>query len=450
MSILLAGAENLTLTGRLRHDDAALTCAAVDFGGVAKRHPMAVLVPANATDIAQVVRFAADRGIPVSARGSAHSLYGQSLVSQGIVIDMKGLGTVHRVDGDQALVDAGASWRAVLAATLPHGLTPPVLPDFLDLSVGGTLSLGGIGGTSHRHGAQVDTVIELEVVTGTGEIVTCSRTSNVALFRAVLAGLGQCAIITRATIPLIAAPTHVQHTRTRYETTAELNAAQVARVDEGRTDYVEGLVTQDGEGGWLRWMETVAYLGEGHALGESTIQDNGVVMESTTKSYFDFVNRLGDEAAFLADLGPQSQVRPYCTVFVPSGAVDAAVDAALARPLSEVGEQGLYLVYPLRRSRLSTPLFRLPDDEVVFQFSVFRYAGSEATEVVEGMLAANRVMHAEALRCGGTLYPYSAVELDPQGWRDHWGEEWSFLEEAKASHDPQGVLGCGQGIFRTR
>jgi FAD/FMN-containing dehydrogenase len=58
--------------------------------------------------------------------------------------------------------------------TLAHRLTPPVFTDYLELSVGGTLSAGGIGGTSPRFGGQVDNVAELEVVTGAGERMVCS------------------------------------------------------------------------------------------------------------------------------------------------------------------------------------------------------------------------------------------------------------------------------------
>jgi FAD/FMN-containing dehydrogenase len=53
------------------------------------------------------------------------------------------------------VVDAGAKWSEVLAATLPQGLTPPVLTDYLELSVGGTLVVGGIGGTTSRYGMQI-------------------------------------------------------------------------------------------------------------------------------------------------------------------------------------------------------------------------------------------------------------------------------------------------------
>ncbi|EWM19346.1 FAD-binding protein, partial [Kutzneria sp. 744] len=234
----------------LLRDSATLTRVSTDFGGMIRRRPDAVLVPRTAADIAEVIRG----GGPVTARGRGHSTHGQSLVDSGVLVDMTGLGAVHRVEPGHVVVDGGASWRTVLGATLPHGLTPPVLTDFLDLSVGGTLSLGGIGGTSHRHGSQADNVLELEVVTGTGAVVTCRPGSD--LFRAVLGGLGQCGIITRATIKLIPAPSTVLHRKVRYPDTASLNAAQRDLVLGGQCDYVEGFIVQDG--GWSHVLETVS------------------------------------------------------------------------------------------------------------------------------------------------------------------------------------------------
>src|SRR5262249_30553885 len=65
--------------------------------------------------------------------------------------------------------------------------------------VGGTLSVGGIGGMSHLYGMQTDNVLELNVVVADGRELTCSATQNTDLFNAVRAGLGQVGIITRAT-----------------------------------------------------------------------------------------------------------------------------------------------------------------------------------------------------------------------------------------------------------
>ena len=111
---------------------------------------------------------------------------------------------------DRIKVRAGMLWRDVLSATLPHGLTVTVVTGYLGLSVGGTLSVGGIGNSSFRYGAQVDNVIELEVVTGTGQLEVCSATHKPDLFESALAELGQCAIIISVTTRLIPTLTHAR------------------------------------------------------------------------------------------------------------------------------------------------------------------------------------------------------------------------------------------------
>ena len=82
---------------------------------------------------------------------------------------MSGIGTIRDLQPDRVVVDAGATWKSVLDATLTQGLTPPVLTNYLGLSVGGTIAVGGIGGSSSRYGMQTDNVLELDVVTGDGQ-----------------------------------------------------------------------------------------------------------------------------------------------------------------------------------------------------------------------------------------------------------------------------------------
>src|SRR6185437_1701295 len=124
----------------------------------------------------------------------------------GIGYDLGRVQTIHSVKVNLAVVDAGATWAEVLASTLLLRLTPSVLTDYLGLSIGGTLTVGGIGGRTPRFGFQSDNVVSMEVVTGTGREVTCSANANADLFDSVRAGLGQVAVITRVTLKLIAAP----------------------------------------------------------------------------------------------------------------------------------------------------------------------------------------------------------------------------------------------------
>jgi hypothetical protein len=193
------------LKGRLLFGSATLAGDADDFGHLIHSRPWAVLQPGDIDDIVAMLRFCDRRRIAVAPRGQGHATYGQAQVSGGLVIEMSTLGAIE-VGASSVAVQAGARWSSVLDATLARGLTPPVFTDYLELSIGGTLSAGGIGGASPHYGAQADNVLELEVVTGAGERVTCSLANEPDLFRAVLSGLGQCAVVVRATLPLLPAP----------------------------------------------------------------------------------------------------------------------------------------------------------------------------------------------------------------------------------------------------
>jgi cytokinin dehydrogenase len=196
--------------------------AARDFGALLTALPAAVVRPASADDVASAIRAAAVRpGLTVAARGNGHSVNGQAMAEGGLVLDMRALALPRRMQlvcspggGAFADVPGGALWEEMLHwGVKAHGLAPASWTDYLRLTVGGTLSNGGVSGQSFRYGPQVSNVAELEVVTGDGECRVCSPSSHPDLFFAVLGGLGQFGVITRARIPLHPAPRTVIATR---------------------------------------------------------------------------------------------------------------------------------------------------------------------------------------------------------------------------------------------
>lgn len=110
-------------------------------------------------------------------------------------MDMSTLKTIYSIQPGKVSVAAGAKWRDLLIATLAQGQTPPVLTDYINLSIGGTLSVGGVNGTTYCEGAQIDNTLELDVITGDGNLVTCSGTQHRDLFQAVLGGLANAPLL---------------------------------------------------------------------------------------------------------------------------------------------------------------------------------------------------------------------------------------------------------------
>ncbi|MQM05946.1 hypothetical protein Taro_038763 [Colocasia esculenta] len=211
---------------RLSLDPSDIEEASGDFGGTVRTEPLAVLHPSSAGDVAALVRsaYGSVMGFPVSARGHGHCINGQAGTAGGVVVEMNRRGGWARGEGTQPrppqysarlggyYVDVwgGELWIDVLRWTLRHGgLAPVSWTDYLYLSVGGTLSNAGISGQAFQHGPQISNVYEMDVVTGKGEVMTCSNERNPDLFHAVLGGLGQFGIITRARIALEPAPQRV-------------------------------------------------------------------------------------------------------------------------------------------------------------------------------------------------------------------------------------------------
>ena len=136
---------------------------------------------------------------------------------------------------DSLDVQPGALWGDVARAALSRTSHAAGHGRCADAVGRGTLSVGGIGETSYREGCQVDHVSELDVVTATGDHVTCSPDRNAELFRMMLAGLGQCGIIVRARLRLLRAPGYV------VLRTLDYPDLQTLVSDQGRLASAEGL-----------------------------------------------------------------------------------------------------------------------------------------------------------------------------------------------------------------
>ncbi len=444
------------LDGTLFLDGPQLDAAQDDFGHIVHRRPVAVLLPGSIQDIVKAVRFARRHELQVAMRGISHAPFGQAQVENGIVIDSSSLaelGAVHTSGaGGWIDVEPGVQWRAVIQAAFAQGLTPRVLTDFQGLTVGGTLSIGGIGGTSQRFGVQADNVLELEVVTGKGERVTCSESQRPDLFNAVLAGLGQSALIVRARLPLIPAPAQVRVFNLFYDSIDVYVQDQLRLLARGSFDHLQGQVVPHPSGtGWRFMIEAGAYFTPPQAPNPTALlaglKDVRADATDVTQSYLDFAFRLDPLIAFLISIGVWDFPHPWMDLFVPASAAPGFVGGVLADLTAADVGGGPILFYPIDTRRMRRPFFRLPDERRAFLFSLLRTADPPTPETVLAMLADNREIYDQLVALGGTRYANGAIPFDPQDWRRHFGERFRDLRQAKRRFDPDRILTPGQGIF---
>jgi cytokinin dehydrogenase len=381
--------------GELSVDGEALADAGRDFGHIVSHRPAAVLRAGSVEDVVRMVRHARRTGLRLVARGAGHTTFGQAQVAGGVVVDLRGLDRISNLTGRTAVVGAGMSWRSVVEHTEVVGLTPPVLPDYLDLTVGGTLSAGGISGTSFQCGAQIDNLDELVVVTAAGDVLTCSETEEAEVFDAVLGGFGRAGIIVSATIRLVPAPGHIEVFRLPYEDPMAMAAALRTFATDGRFDYILGIITPAESGGWDSSIEAAVRAGRN---------------EGEVRSFADWVRRVDEPVGILRELELWQAPHPWLDLFVRDSVLDTVLKEVLGTPvLWGVGPLRI-LLYPLRRSRFSRPGLRLPEEEDFFLLDVL----SNAVEAdVAAMVDANNRLFELNRDLGGTIYPISAVGSPP-------------------------------------
>ncbi|WP_433337130.1 FAD-binding protein [Spirillospora sp. CA-294931] len=355
-----------------------------DFGGTVERTPARVLRPRSAAEVADAVRTAPTIPVP---RGTGHSTQGQSLTT-GASLDLRAVREISVEATGVASVGAGATWRDVLEATLSRGWMPPVLTDLLDISVGGSISAGGIGGTSHVHGTQADNVLELDVVTGDGAIVTCSPERRRELFDAVRAGQGRHGVIVRAALRLVPAPRRVLACKLAFGDAEGLLAAQ----REIRADHVSGQAKPLADGGWRFEAKAVLYDGERPVPGSTDVEE---------LPFLEFADRMRPDVDELIRLGEWERPHPWEMVLLPGDRAAKLIGGTLAAMGPEdIGLSGLVMIKALRVGHV--PRLRAPAEPVLF--SLLRTA-SPGCRTAGEMRDANAALLAEAHAQGGVRYP---------------------------------------------
>ncbi|HEU0102219.1 MAG TPA: FAD-binding oxidoreductase [Mycobacteriales bacterium] len=112
-------------------------------------------------------------GAPVRLGKTTSNLFRQRAGVSGR-LDVTGLAGVLAVDPVSRTADVlgMTTYEDLVDATLAHGLVPLVVPQLKTITLGGAVTGVGIESSSFRNGTPHESVLEIEVLTGDGRIVT--------------------------------------------------------------------------------------------------------------------------------------------------------------------------------------------------------------------------------------------------------------------------------------
>lgn len=487
------------LDGVVMLDDPSLDAVSADEGYIVTRRPWATLRPGSVADIAAMVGFCRRYDVPLAARGRAHTVFGQGLVESGLVVEMEMLHAIHSIGPAGADVDAGVLWQDLFTQAYAAGLTPPIFTGYTAMTVGGTLSVGGVG-ILPRAGIQTETVRRLQIVTGAGRVVWCDATTEPELFHAALAGVGQYGLITRAVLDVVPAPDRVRMWSLMYTDPHAFFRDLRTLLDRGELDVVYGqfaspvtalladpsplvrpiasllpLIRQltgplaRGIGSvvtlppltaatpWMYVLNVGKYLAPGERPDGAALlrgmSDKRLLRQSAGHGYLDFVFRVDVLIELLQAAGQWDGVpHPWIDVFLPGEETEQFFAHTFAElRFDDVGLGGFALMFPILRRTITRPGPPMPasEDDWIFLFDILTAAPAPGPnrQFVADKLARNRDLYERARAVGGKLYAISAVPMERADWAQQYAGRYAELSALKAQHDPNGILTPGVRMF---
>jgi FAD/FMN-containing dehydrogenase len=172
------------------------------WNGAIDRRPALIARASGAADVAAVVRFAREQGLPVSVRGGGHSAPGFAVADGALMIDLSAMKEIM-IDpvARTAVAGAGLLWSELDAATQAYGLATTGGVDGTTGIAGLTLG-GGLGWLDRLAGLACDNLLGAEVVTADGQILEVSADDHPDLFWALRGGGGNFGVVTSFTYRL--------------------------------------------------------------------------------------------------------------------------------------------------------------------------------------------------------------------------------------------------------
>jgi FAD/FMN-containing dehydrogenase len=438
-----------------------------DFGRLVFRTPGAVARCRDAAEVAQVVRWCREHGVPLVGRGQGHTQTGQSTTDGGVLLDTSALRTLHEIDEEGLAVtcDGGVVWRDLVQALAPRGLVPPTLTNNLGVTVAGTLSVAGLGVASFRHGAQVDNALELEVVTGAGEIVRCSPQENRELYDLVRSGLSQFGIITRARLRLRRAKPRVRKHYLLYDDLGALmrDVEHAMRPGndvlhtveswcvpcfQGARKIGEGMELGVGMQTFAEWfypLHVTEELDPGEEPHDAELLSRFTPYRKVHVEEFtqlEFCERLQPLFQLWERSGYAEMAHPWMETILPWDRAREYIEYVLSNlPPQALGPGGHILLWPSRGDTSTAPLFMHPGGEMVMGWGILP---GVPERFLEQALAQLDMASELSLGYGAKRYLSGYVTFDSEErWAAHFGDRWPGMVAAKRRYDPDGILAPG-------
>lgn len=148
----------------------------------------------NVEDIKNAVVYAKENNLKISLAGVKHSQGGQAFSDGGLILDITNFNKITLNEEAKTInVESGATWHDIQNKLHPKYAVKAMQSTDI-FTVGGSISVNAHG-MDHQAGSVGGTIISMNVLTPSGEILKVSKTENPELFKLIVGGYGLFGII---------------------------------------------------------------------------------------------------------------------------------------------------------------------------------------------------------------------------------------------------------------
>jgi len=170
-----------------------------------------LLTPRTRDELAQIVRSASQKALPISVSGCRHAMGGQQFAKDSICLDTRSLDRVISFDRERGLIEAeaGIQWPKLIRTYLDAHAGSAKQWGIAQKQTGAdTFTLGGsLSSNVHGRGLAMKPLISniesFTLINVDGKSMRCSREENNELFRLAIGGYGLFGLIDSVTLRLV-------------------------------------------------------------------------------------------------------------------------------------------------------------------------------------------------------------------------------------------------------
>lgn len=173
-----------------------------NWSGIVQASPQTMLYPEGIEAVVDAVRLCRREGRRLRVVGTGHS-FTPLAASDDVLISLDRMQGLIEADVESctATVWAGTKLKLLGELLFSQGLAQENLGDIDVQSIAGAISTG-THGTGQQFGNIATQVVGLTMVTGAGEVITCTQATHPDLFKAMQISIGALGIIVQVTLRL--------------------------------------------------------------------------------------------------------------------------------------------------------------------------------------------------------------------------------------------------------